>query len=183
MITYEFVDKAAFREFFPKLRAEVFKDDVIFDPTDSFGAEEKATMQENATRLSEAQGYTLVARDGEKIVGWSYGLQKGNVDFTMVNSGVLETYRRQGIYTELMHKAVDKITEMGFHRISSRHKVSNNAVIIPKLKFGFVITGIEILEIFGPCVTLSYHTKPLLREMLDVRMGSRRMGELEKYLS
>jgi hypothetical protein len=77
-----------------------------------------------------------------------------------------------------MELAMEHITDLGFQRIYSRHKMSNNAVIIPKLKAGFVITGFEVaMMYFGNLVELSYYTNPRRRELLEVRTGMRRPSE------
>lgn len=59
----------------------------------------------------------------------------------------------------------------GFQVVVSRHNLTNNAVIIPKLKAGFVISGFEVDDRFGTLVKLSYFFNPLRRKLLDVRVG------------
>ena len=55
--------------------------------------------------------------------------------------------------------------------------MTNNAVIIPKLKAGFVISGFEVSDRFGTLVQLSYYFNPLRRKMMDVRVGQRKPDE------
>jgi hypothetical protein len=44
-------------------------------------------------------------------------------------------------------------------------------VLVPKLRAGFVITGLELSERFGTLVHLSYFFNALRRRVLDVRSG------------
>lgn len=58
-----------------------------------------------------------------------------------------------------------------------RHSATNNAVIIPKLKAGFVITSMEISDMFGVLVHLTYFPKVLRRKMITYRVGDMKPDE------
>jgi hypothetical protein len=75
----------------------------------------------------------------------------------------------------MMAKVIDLLSGLGFQRIYSKHKMSNNQILIPKLKFGFMITGFEVNDVFGNLVVLSYYTNPTRRALLEVRMGSMKL--------
>jgi len=180
-IDYEFIEGKDFFEFFRKHRSDIFEADFDFRIEDILSDEEKEKIRENR-KFIQPQHYHLVAKCEGKIIAWSFGMQKTHEDFYMINSAVFPEYRRQGIYTKMMQKGVDKVTEMGFQRIYSIHKMSNNNILIPKLKFGFVITGFEVNPRFGSMVVLSYYTNKRRRELLDVRVGSRRIGEEDMKL-
>jgi len=66
---------------------------------------------------------------------------------------------------------VQEVTQLGFQRIYSRHRATNNAVLIPKLKAGFVLTSLEVSDAFGTMVHLTYFSHPLRRKILDYRVG------------
>jgi L-amino acid N-acyltransferase YncA len=83
----------------------------------------------------------------------------------------LPAHRRKGLYTALLNQTTDQLKEMGFQKIYSRHSATNNDVIIPKLKFGFTITSLEISDIFGVLVHLVYFPKELRRKMMVYRVG------------
>jgi len=125
--------------------------------------------------MSGIHRYYLVAQMKDEIIGWSFGMQKSAEDYYMINSAVFPEYRHQGIYTQMMKMAVDLVSKLGFQRIYSRHKMSNNHVLIPKLKFGFTITGFEVNDIFGNLVVLSYYTNPVRRELLEIRIGTKKL--------
>lgn len=73
----------------------------------------------------------------------------------MTNTGILEEHRRRGLYTALLPVVLNQLRQKGFQIVFSRHTLTNNAVIIPKLKAGFVISGFEVDDRFGTLVQLS----------------------------
>ena len=176
-ITYHFLSSEEFFPFFQENRSNVFKGEFDFNTKAVLTEDEKTKQKTLWEPLKNIHRYQLVAKENDKIIGWSFGIQKTFEDFYMVNSAVFLEYRRQGIYTKLMELAMEHITDLGFQRIYSRHKMSNNAVIIPKLKAGFVITGFEVNDVFGNLVELSYYSNPRRRELLEVRTGMRRPSE------
>lgn len=119
----------------------------------------------------------------DEFVGWSWGFQESNETFYMVNSAVFPEHRRKGLYTRLMEAVVEEATRQGFMRIYGRHNSMNNAIIISKLKAGFVITSLEVSIHFGVLVHLSYFTKPLNRKMMEYRVGEMKPDdEIKRHL-
>jgi hypothetical protein len=55
--------------------------------------------------------------------------------------------------------------------IYSKHQASNSAVIIPKLKAGFVISGLEVLEWAGTLIKMSYFHNQHRKDAFDFRTG------------
>jgi GNAT superfamily N-acetyltransferase len=89
-------------------------------------------------------------------VGWSWGVMRDTETFFMTNTGILSAYRRRGIYTAFLKQFVSYLSALGYERIISAHQVNNRPVIIAKLKVGFVITGMDLDERWGPQVVLAY---------------------------
>ncbi len=89
----------------------------------------------------------------------------------MINSAVLPTHRRQGIYGALLDRCIEIVSKQGFQIIYSRHHVTNNAVIIPKLKAGFIISKMELDDKFGVLVHLHYYTNKTRQQVMDYRSG------------
>lgn len=181
-ITYHFIEAQEFVDFFQQQRSTIFKADFDFDIQQVLSEKEKEQLQQHQQAFKNIERYFLVAKIDETIVGWSFGMQKSAEDFYMINSAVLTAYRQQGIYTQLMQHAVAFMTNKGFQRIYSRHKMSNNAILIPKLKFGFTITGFEVNDTFGNLVELSFYTNPQRRALLEVRMGTRKLSAADLQL-
>ena len=104
----------------------------------------------------------------DKIAGWSYSTAEGN-QLHMINSGVLPEWRRQGIYACLVKSTIAHAENSGFSKIFSRHAPSNNAVTIPKLRLGFLVSGFEYSEVYGPLVQLTYYVGAGRRELYRKR--------------
>jgi ribosomal protein S18 acetylase RimI-like enzyme len=107
----------------------------------------------------------------EEFVGWSWGFQQSDESFYMCNSAILPKYRRLGLYSRVIEKSVDILKEEGFQIITSRHTATNNAVLIPKLKAGFIIQKMELDDRFGVLIHLSYFTNKTRRKIMDYRSG------------
>ena len=109
-------------------------------------------------------------KDGN-FVGWSWGYQENATTYYMCNSAVLEAHRRKGLYQRLLDENISLLTNLGFQLIYSRHCATNNAVIIPKLKKGFVISKMELSDVFGVLIHLHYYPNKLRGKMMDYRSG------------
>lgn len=151
--------------------------------------EEMLTETEKAAidRLQKNMGSPLVLRyglyEGEKFIGWHVGDQKSSHEYYMRNSAVLPEYRNRGLYSALVSHVLGVTRDLGFQVITSRHTATNNPIIIAKLKLGFVITGVEISDIFGVLVHLSYFTNADRRRVMDVRSGESRPDEdIQRWL-
>jgi GNAT superfamily N-acetyltransferase len=108
---------------------------------------------------------------GDTFVGWHVGNQRTGLEFYMRNSAVLPEHRGRGLYAALLRTVKEYLLELGFQEISSRHNATNNAVIVPKLKQGFVITALEASDVFGTLVHLTYFASARRRATLDFRVG------------
>lgn len=133
-------------------------------------AEQKALrrLEDNlAARLVLAVGVF----QGDACVGWHIGNQVDRSNFEMASSGISPEHRRRGLYSALIPVVLEYAQNGGFQAVVSRHNLTNNAVIIPKLKAGFVISGFSVSDRFGTLVKLSYFFNPLRRKVFDVRVG------------
>ncbi|MBC7601669.1 MAG: GNAT family N-acetyltransferase [Ramlibacter sp.] len=112
----------------------------------------------------------LGAYDGDELVGWSFGwLERGRV-FYMANSGVIESHRRRGLYTRLVDAVCDHARSTGAVAVKSQHSVLNNAVIISKLRLGFVITGLSQSAQMGTLVELTRHLSSARQAVFNERV-------------
>lgn len=140
---------------FPEPRYSELVEATFFASRPSFRIEESVLVGLDTCR---DRGFSLRigAFDGDELVGWSFGHQDGFDNFQMQSSGVLEPYRRQGIYTKMLQKIIAEVQPYGFSKICSLHVCTNNAILIPKLKAGFVVTGMRLHASFGVMLELSY---------------------------
>lgn len=111
-----------------------------------------------------------------KLVGWSAGYQMDRFSFYMMNSAVDPKHRRKGIYTILLQETKKRVLREGFQEITSRHNTTNNNVIIPKLKAGFVVKSLEISDTFGALVHLSYFPHKTRKEVMEFRSGEKKLS-------
>ncbi len=109
-----------------------------------------------------------------EFVGWSWGFQETATVFYMCNSAIFEKHRQKGLYICLMKEMLKRVTEKGFAKIYSRHMITNNDILIAKLKQGFKITTFELSDAFGTMVHLTYYPSKIKNEILDFRSGHAR---------
>ncbi len=109
-----------------------------------------------------------------KFVGWSWGFQDAPTEFYMCNSAVFEEHRGKGLYTCLMREMLSRLADKGFSRIYSRHMLTNNSILIAKLKQGFKITSFELSDRFGVLAHLSFFPSQIQNDILSFRSGDLR---------
>lgn len=128
-------------------------------------------------KLAEQFVFAVGIFHDDTFVGWHIGNQFKADTFEMSSTGILLEHRGRGLYTALIPTVLAHVRETGFQVVSSRHNMTNNAVIIAKLKAGFIISGFEVSDRFGTLVQLSYYFNPLRRKMMDVRVGQRKLDD------
>jgi ribosomal protein S18 acetylase RimI-like enzyme len=178
------MEPAEFEPLFQKYTKEFFDDETqVFRLRDSLSDDERSKLKKLSANMGEPFELRLGIFHKNEFVGWHFGQQDKYASFYMQNSGILPQHRRQGLYAELVKRILQVATEMGFQDIWSRHNATNNAVIIPKLKQGFVITALEVTDVFGTLVHLHYYPKEVRRKMTDYRVGQIKPDtEIKRYL-
>jgi hypothetical protein len=63
------------------------------------------------------------------------------------------------------------LIETGFQKIWSQHQMTNNRIILPKLKRGFVISGLNVNDMAGALVQLTYLANPVRKKVMQFRVG------------
>ena len=171
MINYKFISKDEFLPLFKQYRLEIFQNNNDIDLNSLYTTIEKERTSELDKMCSTQYRLYLTVWDNNKLIGWSWGFQITGIEFYMCNSAVFPEYRRKGIYTELIKKVISKAQEDGFQEITSKHHPDNNAVIIPKLKAGFIIQGFEINPRFGLLVNLIFYKSKEILNIHNQRTG------------
>ena len=173
-----------FDPLFQKFTKEFFDDETqVFRLRDALSEEERTRLKKLSANMGEPFTLRLGVFHKNEFVGWHFGRQDSHTQFYMQNSGILPEHRRKGLYAELVKCVLKIATEMGFQSIWSRHNATNNAVIVPKLKQGFVITALEVTDVFGTLIHLYYFPKEIRRRMTDYRVGQIKPdAEIKKYL-
>lgn len=165
------IDDDTFDALFRIHRSQAFAGTFDLDLADAINAQEQQALQPLRQRLDSLWRLNVGLFRGDELVGWSWGRQSDGESFTMVNSAVLPAYRGQGLYQSLLRALLPQLQAQGFQVVRSRHVATNNAVLVAKMKAGFVITGFELSDRFGALVLLSHFFNPLRRQVLDVRAG------------
>lgn len=171
---YRFVElpHEEFQKLWMKWGSEIFQNhDTSMDFQIVLSEEERSQVRSLHKNLAQMFRMNLCIFKGEDFCGWFTGDQHNNETFYMRNSAILPEHRRQGLYTALMFEVLERVKAMGFQIVLSRHTTTNNAIIIPKLKAGFVITAIEVSERFGTLVHLSYFFNEVRRQVMEFRAG------------
>jgi|688.fasta_scaffold62906_2 RimJ/RimL family protein N-acetyltransferase len=120
-------------------------------------ADEQALIESRRNTYVTSETIYWFIMYGTDVVGWCH-LQQADPDtLTMRNTAIDPAHRRKGLYTALLPIVINHARSEGYQRIVSTHHASNNAVIIPKLKAGFIITGLHINEKYGAMITLAYY--------------------------
>lgn len=178
------IDKDEFGLLWEQHAKQIFEDQSpIFRFVDALSEAECDQIKELGKNMGAPYRLNLGVYHRNIFVGWTFGFQESADTFYMCNSAVLPEHRRKGLYNHLMKTMIGEVAKKGFQRIYSRHSATNNAVIIPKLKAGFVISSFEVTDRFGVSVQLTYFTNETRRKMMDYRVGKIRPDdEIKKFL-
>lgn len=105
------------------------------------------------------------------MVGWHFGQATDPETYYMQNSAVLEPFRNQGLYKLLLNHVMQKTKDEGFQVLTSTHHPNNASVLIPKLKAGFVISGMQLHERFRFLIELKYFFNEERRKAYSKNIG------------
>ena len=136
-----------------------------------YSKEEKVAIENLKKNICSPYELRLGFFDNQKIIGWSYGFQISDATFRMATSGILPEYQNKGLYSKFLSQLKPVLKEKGFQIIQSRHYATDNQVIVPKLKAGFLISGMEISDDYGLLVVLRYFFNETRRAVMHVRSG------------
>ena len=125
----------------------------------------------NAPTATAAQQIRIGAFAGEALVGWSHAYLYHGGSLHVANSAVLPEFRRQGIYTQLMAAVEAEAARLGCLRVESHHQATNAAVLIAKLKAGYIIVGTEFAGESGLLVKMAKPLDPARQRLLAARAG------------
>ena len=163
------------KEFFPlfgKHYDALFGDDHTFFPENHLSDLENEKKLQLKKRMGDPfQLHLGLFSPTNEFVGFSFGMQESDETFYMAASAVLPEHRNLGLYTELVTYLLKRTIEEGFQTIYGTHCATNNAVIIPKLKLGFIFSKLELSDTFGTIIHLQYFVDPLRRKVMDYRSG------------
>lgn len=130
----------------------------------------------------EYPGYAWLIGFQDEVVGWQYSRQWDARTAYMVNTGLLPAHRGQGLYTRLLPPVLAALRARGYALVRSHHHATNNAVLVPKLRAGFRLQGVQVDD-HGVMAVLIFSFEELYRDYMDVRSGLKRpAGEVARAL-
>ncbi len=177
------VSAGEFDEFYASHSGMVYPDVLQIDTDAWLSTKERADRSDLARNLQHRLSLHFLIYHGEQAIGWHCGYQIDADIFYMFETGVLSSHQRKGIYSALILWLLAKYQSLGFQKVTSQHHASNNAVIIPKLKAGFAITGFSIDEGLGLMVTMAYIINVKRMNAYTFRTGHTRPdAEIRKFL-
>lgn len=160
----------------------IFPNRFDLDSSGAFTAEEKMALNKLSKNLGTPFELRLGFFHHDQLVGWSYGVQVSPDTFRMVTSGILEVHQRNGLYSAFLAKLSERLRVEGFQILFSRHYATDNQVIIPKLRFGFLVSGFELTDEFGLLLRLSYYFNDTRRRALHMRSGYQQPDQVVQSL-
>lgn len=179
----DIVTAAEFDAFYAAHSAEVYPDVVQID-TDTFLSDQEKAMRSTLAKSIQSRItlYFLIYHHEEPI-GWHCAYQVDGETMCMYESGIVAAHRGRGIYTATLPWLLERYKALGFQKVTSQHHASNNAVILTKLKAGFMITGFTIDEGVGLMVCLTYIFNQQRRNVYSFRTGYTKPDEeIKRFL-
>ena len=152
--TLRVLDNAEFDQLFRQYRPLVFQTMLNFDVQQALSIEEQTATARLRERLGTPFRLNIGLYHHQEFIGWSFGIQESAEKYYMVNTGILPQHQGKGIYSALLPRILEALQREGFQIVYSRHVATNNQVLVPKLKAGVVITGLEVSDVFGVLVHL-----------------------------
>lgn len=174
---YEVMSREDLQPFIEQIMPSVFVQAQHLPSGYAYSESEQEAVWTLRDKLAEQFVFGIGIFQDATFVGWHIGNQFKADTFEMSSTGILLEHRGRGLYTALIPTVLVRVKEAGFQVVASRHNLTNNAVIIPKLQAGFIISGFEVNDSFGTLVQLSYYFNLLRRKMIDVRVGQRKLDD------
>ncbi|WP_242402922.1 GNAT family N-acetyltransferase [Deinococcus deserti] len=109
---------------------------------------------------------------GTELVGWSHAHQRDERTVYMADTGLLPEHQGRGLYTRLLPALLETFRTAGYTLVQSHHRATNNRVIVPKLRAGFLVQGLSLYE-GGLNVALTLSLDPAYQEAQHIRSGFR----------
>lgn len=182
--SYRLLSWDELHQMFEEHKAKVFNRSLYFDVLASLSEAEQNAITVLSENIGNPYRLSIGIYHKDEFIGWHLGKQEDSDKFFMRNTGIFPEHRNQGVYSALLPHILSTIEQKGFQVVCSRHHASNNAVIVPKLKAGFIISGFELSDKYGVLVHLSYYFNPLRRKAMQFRTGEVKPNdELRKLIN
>jgi RimJ/RimL family protein N-acetyltransferase len=163
-----------FNAVYTSRQEEYFKTSLIVDVVSHLSTAEQQQAQQRRTAFPAVWRMQWAVTYNGVLVGWTYAYQQDHETLYMCNTALDPAHRGKGLYTRILRIVLDYAHMNGFQVVTSKHYASNNAVIVPKLKAGFIITGMALDEKYGLMVHLTKYLHPEREKLAINRIGETR---------
>jgi GNAT superfamily N-acetyltransferase len=123
------------------------------------------------------ENFCLVAYDKGKPIGYSHSVHINRYSIHMRNSGVLPRYRRKGIYSKMLRLLTERAIKNGYIQVHSHHHPTNTAILIAKLKAGFMVSGLDVGPDSGSLVRLTKFLNQKVEKLYRYRVGETKLDK------
>lgn len=107
---------------------------------------------------------------GAELIGWHHAHALDGRTVYMADTGLLPEHQGRGVYSRLLPHLLEAFRAAGFTLVQSHHRATNNAVIVPKLRAGFHLQGLNAYE-GGVNAALTLSLDDIYRQAMHVRSG------------
>jgi len=120
----------------------------------AYSDEMRAGLADLDACLAPGLRHHVVLWNGDEPIGSYHGEQEPWGRYYMVNTILAPAWRSRGLYRAMLGNVERAVAAAGFREMYSRHRADNNAVIVPKLKAGWLISAFEVTLKYGLLVHL-----------------------------
>jgi GNAT superfamily N-acetyltransferase len=143
-----------------------------------FAPDQTAAIGDLDAIVGDRLEHRLLFEHGGEVVGGYWGQQETFGRYYMTVSVLAPAWRGRGLYSALLPRVVACAADSGFREIYSRHRADNNAILVPKLRAGFVIAAFEVAPRWGFTVHLRKYLVEGLTDVHAYRIDGGRVPEL-----
>lgn len=126
--------------------------------------------QERTTHFAKFKKSFLLLKNGIPV-GWHIGHAQDEMTYYMQNSAIIKSEQGQNLYGQMLKGVMEILKDEGYQVLRSLHHPNNPAVLIPKLKLGFVISGTQFSENFRGLIEMKYFFNEGMRKSFDQSVG------------
>jgi len=163
-----------FSEIYSSRQEEYFSTSLIVDVSSHLTPDEQDRAQQRKALFPPAWRIQWALEYNGAVIGWTYSYQQDHETLYMCNTAIAQEHRGKGLYSIILQHVLSVAKTQGFQIVTSKHYASNNAIIVPKLKAGFIITGMALDEKYGLMVHLTKYLHPERQRIAINRIGESR---------
>ncbi|MGB1250076.1 MAG: GNAT family N-acetyltransferase [Candidatus Promineifilaceae bacterium] len=170
---YRILTNAEFYPLMAELQPKVVPKTLSYQSIVMLSMFERVELQKLAKNLGNHWRLNLGIYHDDEMIGWHSGEQADVQTYQMGSTMLAPDHRSLGVYSALLPEIVKLVSDKGFLVIRSKQHANNNAALIPKLKAGFSVTGLEVSDEQGIMLQVNYYMQRLRQQMYEFRTGAR----------